>query len=78
MITEKVENFKRKRMEVQSCIAMLNQDIDTCCQESEEKHLIPYCLKASALRKTIQEKEDIVKTLGDAISSLWKEKKEFK
>ena len=38
MITEKVENFNRRGMEVQSYIAMLNKDIDACCQECEEKH----------------------------------------
>ena len=65
-------------MEVQSCMAMLNQDNDTCCQEGEEKHEISYFLKANASRKTIQEKEDTVKILGDAISNLEKEKKEFK
>ena len=36
MITKVVENIKRKRMEVQSCITMLNKDIDACCQEGEE------------------------------------------
>ena len=78
MITEEVENVKRRRMEVQSCIAMLNKDIDACCQEGEEKHEISYFLKANALRKTIQEQGDIVKTLDDAISNLEKKKKEFK
>ena len=78
MITEEVENVKRRRMEVQSCIAVLNKDIDACCPEGEEKHEISYFLKANALRKTIQEKEAIVKTLDDAISNLEKEKKEFK
>ena len=38
MITEKVENINRRGMEVQSYIAMLNKDIDACCQECEEKH----------------------------------------
>ena len=63
MITERVENVKRRCMEVQSCITMLNKDISACCQESEEKHEISYFLNANALRKTIQEKEGIVKTL---------------
>ena len=34
MITEEVENVKRRHMEVQSCIAKLNKDIDVCCQET--------------------------------------------
>ena len=78
MITEEVENVKTRRMEDQSCIAVLSKDIDACCQEGEEKHEISCFLKANALRKTIQEKEDILKTLDDAISNLEKEKKEFK
>ena len=78
MIIEEVEIFKRRCMEVQSCIAVLNKDIDACCQEGEEKHEISYFLKDSALRKTNQEKANIVKTLDNAISNLDKEKKEFK
>lgn len=67
MITEEVENIKRRHMEFHSCMAVLNNDVDACCQEGEEKHKISYFLKAYALRKTIQEKEDIVKTLDDTI-----------
>ena len=77
MTTEEVENIKRRHMDVQSCITMLNKDIDACCQEGEEKHEISYFLMANTLRKTIQEKEDIVKTLEYAISNLEKKKKEF-
>ena len=65
-------------METQSCIAILRKDIDACCQEGEEEHKISCFLKANALRKRIQEKEDIVKTLDSAISNSEKEKKEFK
>ena len=61
MITEEVENVKRRRMEFQSGIAMLNKDIDACCQKGEEKHKSSYILKSNALRKTIQEKEGLIK-----------------
>ena len=64
-------------MEVQSCIPMLNKDIGDCCQEGEEKHEIQYFLKANRLRKTIQEKEDLVRSLDDAIVNLEKEKKKL-
>ena len=33
-----ITNINRRGMEVQSYIAMLNKDIDACCQECEEKH----------------------------------------
>ena len=71
MITEEVENVKRRCMEFQSSITMLNKDIDDCCKEGEEKHEILYFLKANWLRRTIQEKEN------GTIVNLEKEKKKI-
>ena len=42
------------------------------------KRNIKFLMKAIALRKTFQEKEDIVKLLDDAISNLKMEKRDFK
>ena len=75
MITEVVENFKRKRFEFQFWITMLKKDIEHCCKEGEEKHEILYFLKANWLRKTIQEKGSLVRSLDGAIVNLEKEKK---
>ena len=43
-ITEEEENIKRRCMEVQTYIAMLNKDVNACCQEAEEKHEISFFL----------------------------------
>ena len=75
MITEDVENVKRKHVEFQFCITMLNKDIENCCKEDEEKHEVLYFLKANWLRKTIQEKGSLVRSLDGAIVNLEKEKK---
>ena len=56
MVTENVENFQRRHMQFRSCITMLNNDIEDCFKEGEEKHEILYFLKTNWLRKTIQEK----------------------
>ena len=54
MITEAADIVQRRRMEFQSCITMLNKDIEEdCCKEGEEKHEILYFLKANRLRKQI-------------------------
>lgn len=63
MITEDMENVKRKHVEFQFCITMLNKDIENCCKEGEEKNEILYFLKANWLRKTIREKENLVRSL---------------
>ena len=42
------------------------------------KRNIKFLMKPIALRKTFQEKEDIVKLLDDAISNLKMEKRDFK
>ena len=73
MITEDVENIQRKRVEFQSCITMLNKNIENCCKEGEEKHEILYFLKANWLRKTIQEKENLFTSLDGAIKEREKE-----
>ena len=64
-------------MELQSCIPILNKDIEDCCKEDAEKHEIQNFLKANWLRKTIQEKEDLVRLLDGAIVNLEKEKKKI-
>ena len=64
-------------MEFQSYITMLNKDIEDCCKEGEEKHEILYFLKANWLRKTIQEKENLVRSLDGTIVNLEKEKKKI-
>ena len=77
MITEVVENFKRKRFEFQFWITMLKKDIEHCCKEGEEKHEILYFLKANWLRKTIQEKENLIRSVDDAMVNLEREKKKI-
>ena len=77
MITEDVENVQRKRVEFQSCITMLNKDIENCCKEGEEKHEVLYFLKANWLRKTIQEKENLIRSVDDAMVNLEREKKKI-
>ena len=77
MITEVVENFKRKRFDFQFWITMLKKDIENCCKEGEEKHEILYFLKANWLRKTIQEKENLIRSVDDAMVNLEREKKKI-
>ena len=67
LISEEVYNVKRGCMEMQSCITMLNKDIEG--KEGEGKHDI-YFLKANALRKTIKEKEDLVRSLDNSIMKI--------
>lgn len=62
-------------MEVQLCITMLSRDIEVYCKEVEEEHDIAQFLKASVLRKTIKEKEDIVTLLDKAIAKIEEDKR---
>ena len=61
MITEEEENIKRRCMEVQTYTAMLNKDVNACCQEGEEKHEISFFLKSYALRKQSKKKRTLLK-----------------
>ena len=56
---------------------MLKKDIENCCKEGEEKHEILYFLKANWLRKTIQEKENLIRSVDDAMVNLEREKKKI-
>ena len=48
-------------MEVQTYTAMLNKDVNACCQEGEEKHEISFFLKSYALRKQSKKKRTLLK-----------------
>ena len=56
---------------------MLKKDIENCCKEGEEKHEILYFLKANWLWKTIQEKENLIRSVDDAMVNLEREKKKI-
>ena len=56
---------------------MLKKDIEHSCKEGEEKHEILYFLKANWLRKTIQEKENLIRSVDDAMVNLEREKKKI-
>ena len=77
MISDEIASVKKRRIEIQSCIALLNEDAESCCKEGEAKHDISFFLKANALKKTIKEKEELVQSLDDAIVKLEKDKKKL-
>lgn len=77
MITEAADIVQRRRMEFQSCITMLNKDIEDCDEEGEEKHEILYFMRANWLRRTIQKKENLVRSLDGTSFNLKKEKKKI-
>ena len=53
-------------MEVMTCVVSLQKDVEKCCDEAEAKRAISLFLKSNAFRKTIKEKEQVVKDLDSA------------
>ena len=70
LITDEIENVKRKRMEVELCVKSLNKDINVCCDKGETNHDISMFLKANALRKAVTQKESTIADLDHAIQQL--------
>ena len=47
-------------MEVLERINLLNNDIEKCCTETEERHDLSLFLKGNAMRKAVKEKNALI------------------
>ena len=74
MIDEEIVQVKRRKMDIVSCINLLNKDIDKCCKEAVEKYDISLFLKANDMRVAVKEKKSILEDLDSAIKNLEKDK----
>ena len=67
---DELADVKRRRGSTVSCIKVLNIDVEKYSFEAEEKQDMTLLSKGNALRKSITEKQELVKTLHDAIVNL--------
>ena len=75
MIDEESVQIKHRKMDIVSCINILNKDIDKCCKDAAEKHEISLVLKSNDMRVAVKEKESLLEDLDSAIENLEKDKK---
>ena len=78
LIDEEIQVVKKKKDEVTKCIEVLKTDADKLSIEAEEKRNLDLLAKANSFRKTILEKEKVLKDLKDSIIKIEKSKKDFK
>ena len=67
---DELADVKRRRDSIVSCIKVLNIYVEKYSFEPEEKQDMTFLSKGNALRKSISEKQELVKTLQDAIVNL--------
>ena len=78
LIDEEIQVVKKKKDEVTKCIEVLKTDADKLSIEAEEKRNLDLLTKANSFRKTILEKEKVLKDLKDSIIKMEESKKDFK
>ena len=78
LIDEEIQVVKKKKDEVIKCIEVLKTDADKLSIEAEEKQNLDLLTKANSFRKTILEKEKVLKDLKDSIIKMEESKKDFK
>ena len=78
LIDEDIQVAGKKKDEVTKCIEVLKTDADKLSIEAEERTNLDLLTKANSFRKTILEKEKVLKDLEDSIIKMEESKKDFK
>ena len=78
MIDDDFQVAKKKKDKVTKCIEVLKTDADKLSIEAEERANLDLLTKANSFRKTILEKEKVLKDLEDSIIKMEEPKKDFK
>ena len=78
LIDKDIQVAKKKKDEVTKCIADLKTDADKLSTEEEERANLDLFTKANSFRKTILEKEKVLKDLEGKIIKMEESKKDFK
>ena len=76
IISDEIDSVKRKWMEVDTYIQLLNKDMKECLDKGEASHDVTIFLKANALRKAISEKKETMGDSDEAIQKLEDDHKE--
>ena len=77
LIDEDIQIAKKKKDEVTKCIEVLKTDADKLSIEAEERANLDLRTKADSFRKTILEKEKVLKDLEDSIIKMEESEKDF-
>ena len=78
MIDEDIQVAKKKKDEVTKCVEVLKTVADKLSIETEGRANLDLLTKANSFRKTILEKEKVLKDLEDSIIKMEESKKDFK
>ena len=78
LINKDIQVAKKKKDEVTKCIEDLKTDADKLSTEEEERANLDLFTKANSFRKTILEKEKVLKDLEGKIIKMEESKKDFK
>ena len=78
MIDEDIQVAKKKKDEVTKYIEVLQTDADKLSIKAEERANLDLLTKADSFRKTILEKEKVLKALENSIIKMEESRKDFK
>ena len=78
LINKDIQVANKKKDEVTKCIEVLKTDADKLSIEAEDRANLDLRTKANSFRKTILEKEKVLKDLEYSIIKIEESKKDFK
>ena len=78
LIHDETEGMKRRKVEIEARVESLTKDVNTYYDRMENESDMFLLIKASAIRKSICSKQELIKNLDLAIKKLEEEKKTLK
>ena len=78
LIHDEIEGMKRRKVEIEVRVESLTKDVNTYYDRMENESDMFLLIKASAIRKSICSKQELIKNLDLAIKKLEEEKKTLK
>ena len=78
LIDDEINDVKKTKLDVETCVETLQKDADKLFFEAEQKNDLTLLIKPNSFRKTATEKAESISILDKAIVKLQEEKENMK
>ena len=70
LLNEEINDIKKRKIGVESCVASLNENIEKLSYKAEESNKMDFLVKANAFRRKVMEKKALIEQLDNAVLKL--------
>ena len=78
LIDDEIDDVKKRKLDLETCVETLKKDADKLSFEAEQKNDLMLLIKANSFRKTTTEKAESISVLDKAIVKVQEEKGNMK